>query len=58
MWGRPSSLFHGAEARSPPRPLSPIVSVGAQPKRSSALSLLLGLALVVAVGGVAFAVGR
>ena len=37
---------------------SPIVSVGAQPKRSSALSLLLGLALVVAVGGVAFAVGR
>ena len=42
----------------PPSMSSPLAPIVAEKKRASALSLLLGFALVVAVGGVAFAAGR
>lgn len=47
-----------APALPPPALTSPLAPILAERRRSSILSLLLGLALVVAVGGVAFAAGR
>jgi hypothetical protein len=42
----------------PPAVSSPLAPIVAEKKKSSALNLVLGLALVVAVGGIAFAAGR